>query len=77
MNFPGPRRCGFGPRATGAKNRIFREVLYAPRFRPISEIDRRPGRGGYNYAVAGGAHSGAPVTDHHYTLLLSSYFAQD
>ena len=43
------------PTGSRRKNRIFREVLYAPRFRPISEIDRRPGRGGYNYAVAGGA----------------------
>ena len=59
------RRCGVLPRtsevrlrATGSrrKNHIFREVLYAPRFRPISEIDRRPGRGGINYARTGGAN---------------------
>ena len=58
-------RCGVNPRTSEArlrptgsrrKNRIFREVLYAPRFRPISEIGRRPGRGGYNYAQAGGAN---------------------
>ena len=52
-----PRTSEARLRLTGSrrKNRIFREVLYAPRFRPISEIGRRPGRGGYNYAVAGGA----------------------
>ena len=44
------------PTGSRRKNLIFREVLYAPRFRPISEIDRRPGRGGYNYAQAGGAN---------------------
>ncbi len=43
------------PTGSRRKNLISREVLYAPRFRPPPEIDRRPGRGGYNYAQAGGA----------------------
>ena len=52
-----PRTSEVRLRSKGSrrKNRIFQKVLYAPRFRPISEIGRRPGRGGYNYAQAGGA----------------------
>ena len=49
---------------------IFQNVRYARRFRPPPEIDRRPGRGGYNYAQAGGANSGAP--DHRPDLYLTS-----
>ena len=54
-------RCGVNPRTSEArlrptgsrrKSRIFREVLYAPRFRPISEIDRRPGCGGITTRAA-------------------------
>ena len=51
----GPRRRRFGPQGAGAKITFPPEMLYAPRFRPISEIDRRPGRGGINYARTGGA----------------------
>ena len=77
MNFPGPRRCAFGPRAAGAKIAFSEKCSTHHVFAPSRRSAGAQGAGGITTRWPVEQGSGALVTDHHYTLLLSSYFAQD
>ncbi len=77
MNFLGPRRCGFGPRAAGAKIAFSEKCSTHHVFAPSRRSAGAQGAGGITTPRPVEQTSGAPVTALHYTLLLSSYFAQD
>ncbi len=77
MYILGPRRRGFGPRAAGAKIEFSEKCSTHHVFAPSRRSAGAQGAVGITTPRPVEQTSGAQVTALHYTLLLSSYFAQD